>query len=52
MVLLLVFLLSQLLAKTFFATAATPLFQLSFATIHAITHQESCLLGSGIGDTL
>jgi hypothetical protein len=53
MVLLLVFLLSQLLAKTsFFATAATPLSQLSSATIHAITHQEICLLGLGVGDTL
>jgi hypothetical protein len=53
MVLLLVFLLLQLLAKTsFFATSATPLSQLSSATIHAITHQKICLSGSGVGDTL
>jgi hypothetical protein len=41
------------MAKTlFFATATTRLSQLSSAAPHAITHQETCLLGSGVEDTL
>jgi hypothetical protein len=30
----------------------TTFFQLSSAAIYAITHQEMCLLGSDVGDTL